>query len=42
VYSGFSEYLRPVPPPGSGLVAVDRRVYSSTPPLIYVEYQRRP
>jgi mannosyltransferase len=42
VYSGFSEYLRPVPPPGSGLVAVDRRVYSSTPRLIYVEYERRP
>jgi mannosyltransferase len=42
VYAGFTNYLRPVPPAGSGLVAVDRRVYSSTPRLVYVEYERRP
>lgn len=42
VYSASSLYLRPTPPPGSGLAAVDRRSYSATPRLIYVEYERRP
>jgi mannosyltransferase len=42
VYSGLASYLRPTPPPGSDLVAVDRRSYEGTPGLVYVEYQRRP
>jgi hypothetical protein len=42
VYSGVALYYRPTPPPGSGLVAVDRRSYEGTPGLVYVEYQRRP
>jgi hypothetical protein len=29
------------PPRGSALRAVDRRVYEGTPPLVYVEYERR-
>ena len=41
-YSGSVLYLRPDPPPGSGMVPVDRRSYDSTPGLIYVEYRRRP
>jgi hypothetical protein len=41
-YSGSVLYLRPEPPPGSDLVAVDRRSYESTPGLVYVEYRRRP
>jgi mannosyltransferase len=42
VYSGVALFYRPTPPPGSSLVAVDRRSYEGTPGLVYVEYQRRP
>jgi mannosyltransferase len=42
VYSGVALYYRPTPPPGSSLVAVDRRSYEGTPGLVYVEYKRRP
>ena len=41
-YTGLGAILRPVPPPGSGFVAVDRRIFEGTPPLAYVEYELRP
>jgi hypothetical protein len=40
-YSGEGNILRPRPPRGSGLVAVDRRVFEGTPPIAYVEYELR-
>jgi hypothetical protein len=40
-YSGLGALLRPAPPPGSGFVAVDRRIFEGTPPLAYVEYELR-